>query len=275
MSNKSKPHPHVPPVHKPHPKPVLEGAPMASAILVSVVNHSKYLTEQETAKMTAAIALQGARDVAKVYPSIPGIEYVPPGAKSSNNASPCDVTDNPDVPGAGGYHDEGENGIPYIKVFNLDRGIDGTSVTLSHEYIELSQDSAANKWADTADGSDVAWELCDAVEGDIYIIGGVQVSNFVYPAWFDPKSGPDEKFDHLGLLKAPFTMTPNGYMIVRTEEGKISQVFASHAKRHPDCDVREVPGHPGLHLVFGRDYPEHKKSGKILKAARRRGKKAA
>ena len=40
------------------------------------------------------------------------------------------------------------------------------------------------------------------------------MSNFVYPTWFEPFKHPrGTKFDHLGLLKAPFTMTKGGYVI--------------------------------------------------------------
>ncbi len=262
-------HPHVPPVPKPHPQPQNDGKPMASALLVSVKNHSKHRTESEVQKATAAVAMQLARDIAPIYGSVQGIEYVPPGATATADSSPCDIADTIDAPGAGGYHDEDENGVPYIKIL----ASEDLGPVLSHENAEISQDAPANRWSDMGDGSSVAWELCDATESDTYEIGGVKVSNFVYPAWFDPKAGKGQKFDYLDLLKAPFTMTPGGYMIVRTEPGKVSDVFAKHVERHPGCDVREVPGHPALHLVFGRDYPEHKKLGKIIKAARRRGKK--
>jgi hypothetical protein len=56
------------------------------------------------------------------------------------------------------------------------------------------------------------------------------MSNFVHPSWFEPfDHPPGTKFDHLGLLKKPFTMTKGGYMIIK-KKGKVSQVFASKAK---------------------------------------------
>jgi hypothetical protein len=56
------------------------------------------------------------------------------------------------------------------------------------------------------------------------------MSNFVHPAWFEPfKHPPGTKFDHLGLLKRPFSMTKGGYMITM-KAGKVKEVFGSKAK---------------------------------------------
>jgi hypothetical protein len=56
------------------------------------------------------------------------------------------------------------------------------------------------------------------------------MSNFVHPSWFEPfKHPPGTKFDHLGLLTKPFSMTKGGYVIVK-KKGKVSEVFASKAK---------------------------------------------
>ena len=56
------------------------------------------------------------------------------------------------------------------------------------------------------------------------------MSNFVHPAWFEPfKHPPGTKFDHLGLLKKPFSMTKGGYVIIK-KKGKVTEVFGSKAK---------------------------------------------
>jgi hypothetical protein len=57
-------------------------------------------------------------------------------------------------------------------------------------------------------------------------VGGtpVEVSNFVLPAWFDPIPVDGAKFDWLGKLSKPFSMTKGGYVIVRNQ-GSVSQVF--------------------------------------------------
>ena len=98
---------------------------------------------------------------------------------------------------------------------------------MSHELCEMVGDSSCNIWADGPDGHDYAWELCDAVEADAYDIDEVTVSNFLYPAFFDPQAETGSRLDHLGKLAVPFSMTAGGYQIRRSETGKVTQVFAA------------------------------------------------
>ncbi len=210
-------------------------------VLVSIVNDSAKVTDAQIIEAIHALAIQLSRDVAPMWGLVPALEFVPKGQVPSG--IPCTISDTPDQPGALGYHDEGPDGIPYIKVFALD-GSDWV-VTLSHELLELLGDYSASIWVDGPDGFDYAYELCDAVESDTYMIDGVNVSNFAYKAFFDRNAQPGEKLDHLGKLKAPFTMTPGGYQIKRSETGVVSQ-------------------------VFGAEYPEHLKAAKSAHALRRR-----
>ncbi len=231
--------------------------------LISVTNHSKRVTDAECAKMVHAIGIQLARDVAPIWGQVPALEFCPAGAPV--NGIECTIGDTPDVPGAAGYHDEDDSGIPYIRVFTFAgasalTGSDAVSVTLSHEILEVVGDSPANKWADGPDGADYAYELCDAVEGDTYAIDGVTVSNFVYPAFFDPRAQSGSKLAFIDTVDKPFAMSSGGYEIRRTEPGRVAQVFA-----------RAHEAAPGVVLVFGPGYPEHKKAGKVASAARRRG----
>jgi intein-like protein with splicing domain len=56
---------------------------------------------------------------------------------------------------------------------------------------------------------DVFAHNCDAVESDPgLVIDGVTLSNFVLPSWYN---GTGSKFDALGTLKAPLTVSPGGY----------------------------------------------------------------
>ena len=75
-------------------------------------------------------------------------------------------------------------------------------------------DPIANLWAQADDDTEYAYEMCDAVEEDTFLVDGIQMSNFLHPAWFEPfKHLPGTKFDHLGLLAKPFSMTKGGYTI--------------------------------------------------------------
>ncbi len=140
--------------------------------------------------------------------------------------------DTADEAGALGYHDLTKDGQPISKVFvkTTLQANQLVSVTACHELFEMAIDPLANLWAEAADGKEYAYEMSDAVEEDTFLINGVTMSNFVHPSWFEPFKHPKgTKFDHLGLLKAPFTMTKGGYVIVK-QNGKVNEVFGSSAK---------------------------------------------
>ena len=140
--------------------------------------------------------------------------------------------DDPDDPTADGYHDVTNHGRPLAKVFvkpTLENG-EKVSVTASHELFEMAIDPLANLWAEAATGTEYAYEMSDAVEEDTFLVDGLEMSNFVYPAWFEPFKHPrGTKYDHLGLLKKPFSMTKGGYVIVK-RRGKVKQRYGSTAK---------------------------------------------
>jgi hypothetical protein len=139
-----------------------------------------------------------------------------------------------------GYHDLTDQGQPISKVFvkdTLDSG-EVVSVTACHELCEMAIDPIANLWADNGKDQDYAYEMCDAVEEDTFDVilsaGGVNIrvpmSNFVMPAWFEPFLHPaGTRFDYMGLLNKPFSMTKGGYVIV-SEGGKVDEVFGSLGK---------------------------------------------
>src|SRR5262245_59106183 len=140
--------------------------------------------------------------------------------------------DDADTAGALGYHDMTQDGQPISKVFVKTTLADKEllSVTACHELFEMVIDPIANLWAEAADGTEYAYEMSDPVEEDTFLVDGIAMSNFVHPAWFEPfRHPPGTKFDHLGLLKRPFSMTKGGYVIVK-KKGKVSEVFASNAK---------------------------------------------
>jgi hypothetical protein len=140
--------------------------------------------------------------------------------------------DDADQAGALGYHELTTKGQPVSKIFVKTTLADKqlVSVTASHELFEMVIDPLANLWAEAADGTEYAYEMSDPVEEDTFLVDGVAMSNFVHPSWFEPfKHPPGTKFDHLGLLKKPFSMTKGGYMILK-KKGKVSQVFGSKAK---------------------------------------------
>ena len=138
-----------------------------------------------------------------------------------------------DAADALGYHELTKDGQPISKVFVKTTIDDGelVSVTACHELFEMTIDPVANLWAEAEDGTEYAYEMCDAVEDTTFTVDGIAMSNFLHPSWFEPfKHPPGTKFDHLGLLKKPFTMTKGGYVITK-RNGKVSEHFGSDKKR--------------------------------------------
>lgn len=149
------------------------------------------------------------------------------------------LLDNSDAAGALGYHDQDPSGMPYGRVFAetiiKNGGTDfssanSVSCVISHEACEIVGDPEINCWRQINNNTFTCQELCDAVQGDAYPIKvgnkDVYVSNFLMPAWFDQKPVKGAKFDWLGKVKAPFTMTKGGYMITLAS-GRIKNVFGS------------------------------------------------
>jgi hypothetical protein len=160
------------------------------------------------------------------------------------------IVDDLDDPGALGYH-SAILGRPFIKVLAQD--VDATGITLSHEIPEALIDPPADDWWTMPNGTKVAAEVCDPVEGDSYTIsvqlieGGelrkVFVSNYVLPEWMGAPTNPGNGgfgFDRMGRLSAPFSMSPGGYMVVEDANGNDSNVFARRVRHGGELGERNA-----------------------------------
>src|SRR6202048_5159920 len=140
--------------------------------------------------------------------------------------------DDADTAGALGYHDLTKDGQPVSKIFVKTTLADNqlVSVTACHELFEMVIDPIANLWAQATNRTEYAYEMCDPVEEDTFKVDGIEMSNFLHPSWFEPfKHPPGTKFDHLGKLKKPFSMTKGGYVIIK-RNGRVKERFGSLAK---------------------------------------------
>ena len=121
---------------------------------------------------------------------------------NTGTAKPADwqliYFDDADQAGALGYHDLTKKGQPVSKIFVKTTLADHelVSVTACHELFEMVIDPIANLWAEASDGTEYAYEMSDPVEEDTFLVDGIQMSNFVHPAWFEPfNHPPGTKFD--------------------------------------------------------------------------------
>lgn len=217
---------------------------------IAVINQSTDVSDTEVAAMTVACQKQISQDVAPAWSAYTAMVRF---AKNPNTVGddwfPVYLLDNADAADALGYHDLTPEGRPYARVFTKVSKANGASVSsvLSHEVIELFLDPDCNRWAiDFQDGVAYAVEGCDAVEGDSYLKGDIEVSNFIYPEWFNRQHPAGAKFDHLGKLTGPFLMTSGGYLIYM-KGGSEQQKFG---------------------FILGDDVPDWKKEAKWFAAAR-------
>jgi hypothetical protein len=190
-----------------------------AAIQVSVFNRSTVLTDDVVAKGVAALKVQLSRDFDPVWGVFADVDFFAADAVPAKTWL-LGVFDNSDQAGALGYHDLTADGMPFGKAFaKTDQDYKTSwSVTLSHELLEMLVDPDVNLTASAPLDRTLrfyAYEVCDACEADKYgyLIDGVLVSDFVYPAWFEyfrkPKS---TQFDYRKKITAPFQLLPGGYI---------------------------------------------------------------
>ncbi len=130
-----------------------------------------------------------------------------------------------DVPGALGYHDANNRGIPFGFVFTeLSKKIgENWTVTLSHEALELIGDPEVNllvQGPHPADPKTIVfhwYEMCDAVQTETYEIDEIEVSNFLLPLYFTggEEAGGRNDFlgrSHNGKTLKSFGVNPGGYI---------------------------------------------------------------
>lgn len=208
---------------------------------IAVVDHSTQFASRPGSleRICEAVSAQLSGEVSREWGSKEECWVRPfaPTCKLPSDVYPMGVFDDADQAGALGYHDVGPDGKPYGKVFagtvmryggTIDGAGNSVSVTLSHEACETFGDRGANDWSMMPDGRLTAKELCDAVEGDSYqnVRNGPYLSNFLLPNWFRPADGEVKRYDHMGNLDHPFSMTKGGYMILMAG-GKVGQSFGA------------------------------------------------
>lgn len=214
------------------------------------VNLSKYLTNENVELIRRAVNVQMARDVTEAWHLSPRPVTVYPRLKDVPVGSIRHYfLDDPDQADLLGYHSVDPDGNAYIKTFVkpiLDAGgtiLHGSlsvSVTASHECCETAVDESSSMFATIPDGTIlpdgrtalhelIAYEVCDPVEGTSYEVPlvnapVVSVSNFVFPGYF--VEGYKGQCDFCNLVKEPFGILPESYIILLGNDGIYSNVFS-------------------------------------------------
>ena len=202
---------------------------------IAIVNQSTLVTGEQAQQMTAAVNEQANGDFCLAWARKPvSVTFCADASSVPAGADVITLVDTAQDAPAGvlGYHTEdgkGRWGIVAAKP-ELDNGAQvltgdwAVSSVLSHEVLELIGDPSCSFWGGDGQGSMYCLEVCDPVEAPTYKVGGVAVSNFITPAWFDPEA--TSGFDHLGLLTAPFSILKGGY-VVYAQAGHEQQKFGA------------------------------------------------
>ena len=142
----------------------------------------------------------------------------------------------PQAPGAEAYHDWQAGMVVAFEALATCSTLNDVSTGISHELLEILGDPGCDAWVDDGTGFEWARELCDATQGNSYAIGGIQVSNFLLPAFFE--TGAKSPYSYLGTtgkdpVLAPFATASGGYQIRRNTGTGETQVFGEVAARRP------------------------------------------
>lgn len=140
---------------------------------------------------------------------------------------PIYIKDSLDDPHELGVHLD-KNGRPYANV----RAGSSWTITASHELLEMLADPFGHRFVrapdidPSSDGHLVAYllEVGDPCEIYSYSIGGMKVSDFVTPDYYDANAPAGTRLDHLGRLKRPLEVPRGCYLSwIDPEDGRWHQ----------------------------------------------------
>jgi len=217
-------------------------------ITIVIKNLATVVTDAQVQTVIPALQKQLSRDLAPAW----GLgqyylDFREKGAPVAKGEQLFLFLDKTDDASALGYHDKTATGdaITYVGVKEtMDDGGQWT-VTASHELCEMAVNPGLNDCEFNAAQNRIdIKEVCDAVEADElgYRIDGVQVSDFVLPAWFESDESHSAKLSFCGHVSRPFELAPGGYIsfvdLAQPSKGW-QQTFADHPAR---AAARKRPG---------------------------------
>jgi hypothetical protein len=234
---------------------------------IYIRNLSSRVTDEQVRRMVDACNRQVMEHLAPVWALAPsGVRFAPTQQALASAAWVVNLADDIDDPQALGYHTIDAKGVVSgvigISVC-LDNGAQvltgpySVSSVLSHEVLELVVDPFCQTWCDTGRGWMVCAEVCDPVQAYGYTIDGVQVSDFVTPAWFNADA-THLSLDYLGKARRPFGLTKGGYY-VRANTSTASQVLGALGRRGSVTRPQ---------LVFGDDVPQWVRQARLREFTR-------
>jgi hypothetical protein len=203
-------------------------------VIISVINHTNgKIADEAVQAAIRAINRQIAYDFAPHWNFAATLRLEGRSSRDPKPQSLADMRgdavlylwDKTNVPGALGYHDTANSGVPCGFVFTeLSKLLkESWTTTFSHEALELLGDPEVNLMARGPHPVHPKqtvfhwYEMCDAVQGEKYKIDGIEVANFVLPLYFTSGEERGGRNDFLGrayrgkTLRS-FGVQPGGYI---------------------------------------------------------------
>ncbi len=229
-------------------------------MIISVINHTNgQLTDEGVQHAIRAINRQIAEDFEPYWSmgatlrleGMAGTRPTPQDLADMRGDAVIYLWDKTDIPGALGYHDRNNNGIPFGFVFTglAARIGESWTTTLSHEALELIADPEVNLLvAGPHPGNPTKevfhwYEMSDAVQDETYRIDDVDVSNFVLPLYFTGGEERASRNDFLGrehdgnTLKS-FGVNPGGYVGFFNPETGEHETFTADARAAKRLEIK-------------------------------------
>jgi hypothetical protein len=187
-------------------------------IEVDVINASTLVSDKDARRGIAALQSQLRKQFAPVWGVTADLNFVARDRRDRAQKGAWQLVLLDERNASYGYHELTREGLPLGKVFLREalKTKTGWTVTASHELLELLVDPETTLGTlveDRALGPRVyTYEVCDPVQDDRFVseVDGVAVSDFVYPAWFEPwRKRGSTRFDHAEKLRLPFEV-PRG-----------------------------------------------------------------
>jgi hypothetical protein len=198
-------------------------------IRVGLANQSSTVTAEQVKRVAAALDVQVKRDLKPVWGVDAEVVALGDPRNIPSGVSPIIIVDR--TPGDfAGVHTITQ-GVPWAMVSTKR----DWALAASHECVELLVDPSGEAThssiglalvdgavRETAEAFDYLLEACDPIEDTdhAYDIGGIRVSDFYTPHYFDAAVRAGVRYSFNGALTRPREVRPNGYLSWRHPETK-------------------------------------------------------
>jgi hypothetical protein len=193
---------------------------------VGLADASGKLDAHLVSTVAQALNTQVIRDLPQAWGITATVSYLPDARHVPPGTWPVFLVDPSKMPaGAGGFHSDKHN-QPFARV-GASPDNDGWTIAASHETLEMLVDPTGNRFQTSrsieidngkiVDGTgefQYLVEACDPCESEefAYLIGGVPVSDFLTPHFYDPVDVAGTRYSFTGALKKPRDVEPGGYI---------------------------------------------------------------